>query len=120
MLLACGVALGQVSMLGRGPSARIAAADAVRHPARSTRATIGVVIGVTLVPMFAVAAQGYVDMITRGRESHPADYAGVDEVLALTIGVFAVLAAAVLSAAASVAPSRRATRISPVAALAVE
>jgi putative ABC transport system permease protein len=78
-------------MLGRGPSARIAAANAIRNPARSTRATIGVVIGVTLVTMFAVAAQGYVDMITRGREAYPADYSGVDEVLALTIGVFAVL-----------------------------
>ncbi|MET0932421.1 MAG: FtsX-like permease family protein [Mycetocola sp.] len=78
-------------MLGRGPSVRIAAANAVRNPARSTRATIGVVIGVTLVTMFAVAAQGYVDMILRGREAYPADYAGVDEVLALTIGVFAVL-----------------------------
>ena len=78
-------------MLGRGPSARIAAANAIRNPARSTRATIGVVIGVTLVTMFAVAAQGYVDMIMRGREAYPADYSGVDEVLSLTIGVFAVL-----------------------------
>jgi putative ABC transport system permease protein len=78
-------------MLGRGPSAKIAAANAVRNPARSTRATIGLVIGVTLVTMFAVAAQSYVDIITRGSEEYPADYAGVDEVLALTIGVFAVL-----------------------------
>jgi putative ABC transport system permease protein len=78
-------------MLGRGPSARIAAANAIRNPARSTRATIGVVIGVTLVTMFAVAAQGYVDMITRGSDAYPADYSGVDDVLAMTIGVFAVL-----------------------------
>jgi putative ABC transport system permease protein len=78
-------------MIGRGPAERIAAANAVRNPARSTRATIGVVIGVTLVTMFAVAAQSYVDMIMRGREAYPADYAGVDELLAMTIGVFAVL-----------------------------
>jgi putative ABC transport system permease protein len=78
-------------MLGRGPAATIAAANAVRNPARSTRATIGVVIGVTLVTMFAVAAQGYVDMIMRGREAYPADYGDSDQVLALTITVFAVL-----------------------------
>lgn len=78
-------------MLGRGPAAKIAAANAVRNPARSTRATIGVVIGVTLVTMFAVAAQGYVDMIMRGREAYPADYGDSDQVLAMTITVFAVL-----------------------------
>ena len=78
-------------MLGRGPAARIAAANAVRNPARSTRATIGLVIGVTLVTMFAVAAQSYVDMINRGREAYPADYGDSDQILALTITVFAVL-----------------------------
>lgn len=78
-------------MLGRGPAAKIAAANAVRNPARSTRATIGVVIGVTLVTMFAVAAQGYVDMVMRGREAYPADYGDSDQVLAMTITVFAVL-----------------------------
>lgn len=78
-------------MLGRGPAATVAAANAVRNPARSTRATIGVVIGVTLVTMFAVAAQGYVDMVMRGREAYPADYGDSDQVLALTITVFAVL-----------------------------
>lgn len=78
-------------MLGSGPAAKVAAANAVRNPARSTRATIGVVIGVTLVTMFAVASQGYVDMIMKGREAYPADYQGIDETLAVTIGVFAVL-----------------------------
>ncbi|MET4639924.1 FtsX-like permease family protein [Mycetocola sp. 2940] len=78
-------------MLGRGPAAKIAAANAVRNPARSTRATIGVVIGVTLVTMFAVAAQGYVDTIMRGREAYPADYGDSDQVLSMTITVFAVL-----------------------------
>ncbi|MET1053026.1 MAG: ABC transporter permease [Mycetocola sp.] len=78
-------------MLGRGPAARIAAANATRNPARSTRATIGLVIGVTLVTMFAVAAQSYVDTITRAREAYPADYGDSDQILALTITVFAVL-----------------------------
>ncbi|GAB3617020.1 hypothetical protein GCM10027416_15770 [Okibacterium endophyticum] len=78
-------------MLGRGPAASIAAANAVRHPARSARTTIGLVIGVTLVTMFAVAAQGYYDMIQRSREMYPADYGDVDPILTLTIGVFSVL-----------------------------
>ncbi|MBG6238229.1 putative ABC transport system permease protein [Mycetocola sp. CAN_C7] len=78
-------------MLGRGPAGRIAAANAIRNPARSTRATIGLVIGVTLVTMFAVAAQSYVDIINASREAYPADYGDSDQVLALTITVFAVL-----------------------------
>ena len=78
-------------MLGTGPAARIAAANAVRNPARSTRATIGLVIGVTLVTMFAVAAQSYVDIINRSREAYPADYGDSDQILALTITVFAIL-----------------------------
>lgn len=78
-------------MLGSGPSARIAAANAVRNPARSTRATIGLVIGVTLVTMFAVAAQSYVDIINRSREAYPADYGDSDQILGLTITVFAIL-----------------------------
>ncbi len=78
-------------MLGRGPAARIAAANAVRNPARSTRATIGLVIGVTLVTMFAVAAQSYVDVVNRGREAYPGDYGDSDRILALTIVVFAIL-----------------------------
>lgn len=77
--------------LGRGPAARIAAANAVRNPARSTRATIGLVIGVTLVTMFAVAAQSYIDIINQSREAYPADYGDSDRILALTITVFAVL-----------------------------
>ncbi|MFU8946903.1 FtsX-like permease family protein [Mycetocola zhadangensis] len=78
-------------LLGRSPAARIAAANAVRHPERSARTTIGLVIGVTLVTMFAVAAQNYYDFIQRSREAYPADYGDSDQILALTIGVFAVL-----------------------------
>ena len=43
---------------GRSAPARLAAENAVRHPQRSSRATIGLVIGVTLVTMFAVAMAG--------------------------------------------------------------
>lgn len=78
-------------LLGRSPAARIAAANAVRNPARSARTTIGLVIGVTLVTMFAVAAQNYFDIIERGKEAYPADYGDSDRILMLTITVFAVL-----------------------------
>lgn len=78
-------------LLGRTPAARIAAANAVRNPARSARTTIGLVIGVTLVTMFAVAAQNYFEVIQRSREQYPADYGDSDRILMLTIAVFAVL-----------------------------
>jgi putative ABC transport system permease protein len=44
-------------MLGRSASARLAAENALRHPERSSRSAIGVVIGVSLVTMFAVALE---------------------------------------------------------------
>jgi putative ABC transport system permease protein len=77
--------------MGSSPTARLAAENAVRNPARSSRATIGLVIGVTLVTMFAVATSSYYDMILRASEQYPDDFAGVDETLAVTIGVFSVL-----------------------------
>ncbi|RWZ61266.1 ABC transporter permease [Labedella populi] len=77
--------------MGSSPTARLAAENAVRNPARSSRATIGLVIGVTLVTMFAVATSSYYDMILRASEQYPEDYAGADETLAVTIGVFSVL-----------------------------
>ncbi|QWL29406.1 ABC transporter permease [Rathayibacter toxicus] len=60
-----GVVLGASSVLppltaligrafGRGQVARLATANAIRHPVRSARAVIGLAIGVTLVTMFAV------------------------------------------------------------------
>lgn len=78
-------------MLGRSPAARLAAENAFRYPERSSRATIGLVIGVTLVTTFAVAAQGYVDMILAAQENQPKTYGGVDELLMITVGVFSVL-----------------------------
>jgi putative ABC transport system permease protein len=78
-------------LLGRAPAARIAAANAVRNPVRSARTTIGLVIGVTLVTMFAVAAQNYFDVLQRSREAYPADYGDSDTILMLTMSVFAVL-----------------------------
>lgn len=44
------------ALSGRSPAARIATQNGLRYPARTSRSMIGVVIGVTLVVMFAVAA----------------------------------------------------------------
>ncbi len=47
------------AVFGRSAPARVAAANAVRYPERSTRTTIGLVIGVTLVITLSVASTTY-------------------------------------------------------------
>lgn len=79
------------SLLGRSAPARLAAANAVRYPERSSRTTIGLVIGVTLITMFAVAMQSYRDIIGAARAESPASYQGADQVLNVTMTVFSVL-----------------------------
>jgi putative ABC transport system permease protein len=76
---------------GRSATARLAAENAVRHPERSARTTIGLVIGVTLVTMFAVAAASYQSMIYTAQQNQPELYQGVDTVLIITVVVFSVL-----------------------------
>lgn len=78
-------------LLGRGASARLAAANAVRNPERSSRTAIGLVIGVTLVTMFVVAAQSWLQMIHRAAAAEPEVYAGVENILTVTMVVFSVL-----------------------------
>ncbi|MBU1588180.1 MAG: ABC transporter permease [Actinobacteria bacterium] len=73
-------------MLGRSPAARLAAENAVRYPERSSRMTIGLVIGVTLVTMFAVAAATFQRAL-----SPMADAADVDPLLNGIVAVFSVL-----------------------------
>lgn len=78
-------------MLGRGAAARLASANALRYPERSSRATIGLVIGVTLITMFAVAGETYQAMIARAQEAQPETFSGVGDILAVTVSVFSVL-----------------------------
>jgi len=73
-------------MLGKSPSARLAAENAVRYPERSSRMTIGLVIGVTLVTMFAVAAATFQQAL-----SPMADAADLDPLLNGIVAVFSVL-----------------------------
>ncbi|TDP95669.1 putative ABC transport system permease protein [Leucobacter luti] len=76
------------TLLGQGPTGRLAAANAVRFPERSARSTIGLVIGVTLVTMFAVALETYGSMTQIAFESDPALAAALAETLAITTAVF--------------------------------
>ncbi|AYF96854.1 ABC transporter permease [Protaetiibacter intestinalis] len=78
-------------MLGRTPSVRLAAANAVRYPERATRTTIGVVIGVTLVTMFGVATASFRLLIEEARAASPETYAGTEQMLDTVTIVFSVL-----------------------------
>ncbi|WP_449283206.1 FtsX-like permease family protein [Leucobacter sp.] len=70
------------------PTGRLAAANAVRFPERSSRSTIGLVIGVTLVTMFAVALDSYRTMTLLAFENDPMLAAALDQTLAVTTAVF--------------------------------
>ncbi|THG35168.1 FtsX-like permease family protein [Glaciibacter flavus] len=75
---------------GPRPAARLAAENAVRFPERSSRATIGLVIGVTLVTMFAVAMASYRAMILSSIDD-PTMARAVDQSLTVTTAIFAGL-----------------------------
>jgi putative ABC transport system permease protein len=76
---------------GHSPSARIAVANASRYPERSTRATMSLIIGVTLVTMFAVALTTYSDVVTAQLAESAGERQALGSTIALTIGVFSVL-----------------------------
>jgi putative ABC transport system permease protein len=78
-------------MLGRSPSARLAAENALRYPERSSRTTIGVVIGVTLVTMFGVAMASFKLIVLTAQASEPELYQGVEQMLDAVTGVFSAL-----------------------------
>ncbi|MHA3722967.1 ABC transporter permease [Leucobacter sp. HY1910] len=73
--------------LGRGPVGTIAAGNAVRFPERSARSTIGLVIGVTLVTMFAVALESYKDMAFQAFGGAQQDIETLNQTLAITTAV---------------------------------
>lgn len=78
-------------LLGRSAPARLAAENATRHPERSSRATIGLVIGVTLVAMFAFAMAGFEASIRAAQEQNPEVYGETGPMLAATTAIFSVL-----------------------------
>ena len=79
-------------LVGRSPAGRLAAANAMRYPARSSRSTIGLVIGITLVTMFGVAGQTYTDVAAQANAAlPPAARDSVSPFLSLVLGVIALL-----------------------------
>ena len=78
-------------LLGSSPSARLAAENAVRYPERSSRTTIGLVIGVTLVTTFAVAVGSFQRIIQEAQAAQPEIYQGTDQVLLVVVTIFSVL-----------------------------
>lgn len=76
--------------LGTNAPARLAAANAQQHPERSSRATIGLVIGVTLITMFAVAGATFERMMELAMED-PAVRAAIAEMVGISLAVISVL-----------------------------
>ena len=76
--------------LGGSAPARLAAANAQEHPERSSRATIGLVIGVTLITMFAVAGATFERMMAPAMED-PAVRQALGETLSISLAVISVL-----------------------------
>lgn len=77
--------------LGHGAAGRLAAENARRYPERSSRTTIGLVIGVTLVTMFAVTVESFQAMMRAAQEAEPEIYEGTDQVVLSVVVVFSVL-----------------------------
>lgn len=81
-------------MLGRSATARLAAQNAQRYPERSSRMAIGVVMGVTLVVMFAVAGESVKSVLLASAGGEPPAEIGriMDTFAAIMMGLVAVSA----------------------------
>ena len=79
---------------GRSAPARLAAENALRYPERASRMAIGVVMGVTLVVMFAVASASVKSLLTAAADGvPPAELSRVlDTFAAIMMGLVAVSA----------------------------
>ncbi|QDE34028.1 ABC transporter permease [Microbacterium foliorum] len=85
-------------MFGSSATARLAAENALRYPERSSRMAIGVVMGVTLVTMFAVALESVKQMLIGQVEGEtPAEFFtpfdAFASVMMVLVAVTAVIAA---------------------------
>ena len=80
------------SMFGRSAPSALARGNALRHPARSARSAVGLVIGVTLVTMFSVASACFntqAGAVAAG--APPAEAASDASFVTLVLGVLGVL-----------------------------
>ena len=82
-------------LLGTGPVARVAGRNAVLDPLRTTRSTMGLVVGVTLVTTFASGLRALQQSVGSWDLS-PADQEQTQQILATTTGV--MIAIVVISA----------------------
>jgi putative ABC transport system permease protein len=78
-------------LLGKSAPARLAAENALRHPQRSSRATIGLVIGVTLLMTFGVAMVTWQQILLAAAEANGNLYGGTDQVVTAMVTVFSIL-----------------------------
>jgi putative ABC transport system permease protein len=77
---------------GGSPASALAGANALRYPARSARSAVGLTIGVTLVTMFAVAAQSFTAEATPVAASGSGpELASNQAFLNMTLGILGVL-----------------------------
>jgi len=81
-------------LFGRSATARLAAENALRYPERSSRMAIGVVMGVTLVTMFAVAIESTKAVMTAAAGGELPSELGtiLDSFAAIMMGLVAVSA----------------------------
>ncbi len=78
--------------MGVSAATKLAAANAMRYPARTARSTVALVIGLTLVTMFGVAGQTYSDVAGRIAATLPQSARdGVSPFLNLVLGVIGIL-----------------------------
>ncbi|MDQ0644479.1 ABC transporter permease [Microbacterium murale] len=85
-------------LFGRSATARLAAENALRYPERSSRMTIGVVMGVTLVTMFAVALESVKALLAKAAGGElDSEFALIMDsfaaVMMVLVGISAVIAA---------------------------
>ncbi|MFC4242712.1 FtsX-like permease family protein [Gryllotalpicola reticulitermitis] len=78
-------------VIGTSHPARIAAENALRYPERSSRMTVGLVIGVTLVTTFAVTMRTFETMLAIGARNDPQQYNGLGPIISGVVTVFSVL-----------------------------
>jgi putative ABC transport system permease protein len=78
-------------LFGTNATAHLARENAIRYPERSSRTTISLVIGVTLVMTFAVALTSFQRIIETAQKAQPGIYAGTESALQVAIIVFSAL-----------------------------
>ncbi len=76
---------------GRAAPAKLAAENALRYPERSSRTTIGLVVGVTLVTMLSVASQTFQALIQTAQASQQHAFAGAPAILDTILPIFSGL-----------------------------